>query len=134
MKKLIVLCSLMVFCSAGKIQAQCYGILTGKGCAGDTLTAVFTSNVDHFSWVCNGQKIKTLSHLYYLPYAFTVAGQSDCHSGSDSAHLSQVASIRVDAAGNVYVGSRVGWVYPNNVSSVYQIFNNATSSLDTVFG
>jgi hypothetical protein len=37
-------------------------------------------------------------------------------------------------AGNVYVGSRVGWVYPNNVSSVYQIFNNATSSLDTVFG
>ena len=37
--------------------------------------------------------------------------------------------------GNVYVGQRVGFVWgANNVSSVYQVFNNSTNSLDTVFG
>ncbi len=37
--------------------------------------------------------------------------------------------------GNIYVGQRVGFVWgTNNVSSVYQVFNYSTNSLDTVFG
>jgi len=41
----------------------------------------------------------------------------------------------VGVGGNLYVGQRVGYVWgANNVSSVYQIFNNSTNSLDTVFG
>jgi len=41
----------------------------------------------------------------------------------------------VGVGGNLYVGQRVGYVWGvNNVSSVYQVFNNSTNSLDTVFG
>jgi hypothetical protein len=41
----------------------------------------------------------------------------------------------VGVNGNVYVANRVGYVWSaNNVSSVYQVFNNSTNSLDTVFG
>jgi hypothetical protein len=39
----------------------------------------------------------------------------------------------VGVAGNVYVGQRVGWVAANSVSVVYQVYNAATNSLDTVF-
>jgi len=39
-------------------------------------------------------------------------------------------------AGNIYVGSasKVGFVNASNVSAVYQYYNAATNSLDTVFG
>jgi hypothetical protein len=41
----------------------------------------------------------------------------------------------IGVGGNLYVGQRVGFVWgTNNVSSVYQVFNNSTNSLDTVFG
>jgi hypothetical protein len=38
-------------------------------------------------------------------------------------------------AGNIYVGSgsKVGFVNASNVSTVYQVYNAATNSLDTVF-
>jgi hypothetical protein len=38
--------------------------------------------------------------------------------------------------GNIYVGSgsKVGFVNASNVSTVYQVYNAATNSLDTVFG
>jgi hypothetical protein len=35
---------------------------------------------------------------------------------------------------SVYVGNRVGFVNTGNVSTVYQYYNAATNSLDTVFG
>lgn len=35
---------------------------------------------------------------------------------------------------SVYVGNRVGFVNTANVSVVYQVYNPATNSLDTVFG
>ena len=41
----------------------------------------------------------------------------------------------VGVNGNVYVANRVGYIWSaNNVSSAYQVFNNSTNSLDTVFG
>jgi hypothetical protein len=40
----------------------------------------------------------------------------------------------VGVGGSVYVGNRVGFVNTSNVSRVYQYYNAATDSLDTVFG
>jgi hypothetical protein len=40
----------------------------------------------------------------------------------------------VGVGGSVYVGNRVGFVNTSNVSRVYQVYNAATDSLDTVFG
>jgi hypothetical protein len=41
----------------------------------------------------------------------------------------------VGVANNVYVGNRVGWVSSTtNISAVYQVYNPATNSLDTIFG
>jgi hypothetical protein len=40
----------------------------------------------------------------------------------------------VGVGGSVYVGNRVGFVGTNSASVVYQVYNAATNSLDTVFG
>ena len=40
----------------------------------------------------------------------------------------------VGVGGSVYVGNRVGFVGTNSASAVYQVYNAATNSLDTVFG
>ena len=40
----------------------------------------------------------------------------------------------VGIGGSVYVGNRVGFVNASNTSTVYQYYNVATNSLDTVFG
>jgi hypothetical protein len=40
----------------------------------------------------------------------------------------------VGIGGSVYVGNKVGFVNASNVSTVYQYYNAATNSLDTVFG
>lgn len=40
----------------------------------------------------------------------------------------------VGIGGSVYVGNRVGFVGTNSASAVYQVYNAATNSLDTVFG
>ena len=44
-----------------------------------------------------------------------------------------VVSGGVGVTGNVYVSQRVGFVAANSVSVVYQVYNAATNSLDTVF-
>jgi len=36
--------------------------------------------------------------------------------------------------GNIYSGNKIGWTSATNVSAVYQYYNVATNSLDTVFG
>ena len=40
----------------------------------------------------------------------------------------------IGVGGSVYVGNRIGWTSATNVSAVYQYYNIATNSLDTVFG
>ena len=40
----------------------------------------------------------------------------------------------VGVGGNIYSGNRIGWTSSTNVSAVYQYYNAATNSLDTVFG
>jgi hypothetical protein len=45
-----------------------------------------------------------------------------------------VISGGIGVGKNLYVGNAVGWVYPNSVSAVYQVYNSVTNSLDTIFG
>jgi hypothetical protein len=40
----------------------------------------------------------------------------------------------IGVGGSVYAGNRIGFVNTSNVSTVYQFYNAATNSLDTVFG
>jgi hypothetical protein len=40
----------------------------------------------------------------------------------------------IGIADSVYVGNRVGFVNASNISTVYQVYNPVTNSLDTVFG
>jgi hypothetical protein len=54
-------------------------------------------------------------------------------SASTTTGALQVAG-GVGVGGSVYVGNRVGFVNASNVSRVYQVYNAATDSLDTVFG
>jgi hypothetical protein len=45
----------------------------------------------------------------------------------------QIVNGGVGVGGSVYVQNRVGFVNASNVSAVYQVYNAATNSLDTVF-
>lgn len=45
-----------------------------------------------------------------------------------------IISGGVGIGGSVYVGNRVGFVTASNTSAVYQVFNGATNSIDTIFG
>lgn len=40
----------------------------------------------------------------------------------------------VGVSESLYVGNKVGFVYANNVSAAYQVFNPATGTIDTIFG
>ena len=61
----------------------------------------------------------------------TLAGTSASISTTTGA-LQVVGGVGV--GGNIYTGNRVGFVNTSNVSVVYQYYNTATNSLDTVFG
>ena len=61
----------------------------------------------------------------------TVSSTVSAYSTTTGA-LQVVGGIGV--ADSVYVGNRVGFVNTGNVSTVYQYYNAATGSLDTVFG
>ena len=54
-------------------------------------------------------------------------------SASTTTGALQVAG-GVGVGGSIYVGNRVGFVNASNISRVYQVYNAATDSLDTVFG
>ena len=71
---------------------------------------------------------------------YAIAGNLSVTAGTNSNNtatgaLTITGGGGVGVAGNVYVGSRVGFVWTNNnVSSAYTIFNNTAVSIDTVFG
>ena len=44
------------------------------------------------------------------------------------------SSNNLFSLGNTYSANRVGYAYANTVSIAYTYYNNATSSIDTVFG
>lgn len=59
-------------------------------------------------------------------------------SGFQSSVSTNTGALQVSGGigvnGSVYTGTRIGWTSATNVSAVYQIFNSANNSLDTVFG
>ena len=61
----------------------------------------------------------------------TITGSTSATSTTTGA---LVVTGGVGIGGNAYVGGRVGFVNTSNVSVVYQYYNPATGSLDTVFG
>jgi len=63
----------------------------------------------------------------------TVFVNSNTNSVSTNSGALQVAG-GIGVGGSVYVGNRVGFVNNVNVSAVYQVYNTATQSLDTIFG
>ncbi len=40
----------------------------------------------------------------------------------------------VGVTDSIYAGGKIGFVYANNVSSAYQVYNQATGTIDTIFG
>lgn len=91
----------------------------------------------------------TVANITYLNQEFVttsevVTGNLVANSGTASGNVSTGALVVVGGAGvsgnifttgNVYTNNRVGFTYSGNSTSVvYQIYNSATSSLDTVFG
>ena len=59
---------------------------------------------------------------------------SNSASTSTTTGALQVINGGVGIGGSVYVGNRVGFVNASNVSAVYQVYNSAANSLDTIFG
>jgi hypothetical protein len=45
-----------------------------------------------------------------------------------------VVSGGVGVSDSIYAGGKIGFVYANNVSSAYQVYNQATGTIDTIFG
>ena len=45
-----------------------------------------------------------------------------------------VVSGGVGVSDSVYVGNRIGFAYSNNISVMYQFYNQATGTMDVVFG
>jgi hypothetical protein len=72
--------------------------------------------------------------LYYFGANGAIVANAGIASTSTTTGTMQITG-GIGVSGNLYVGQRVGYVWgANNVSSVYQVFNNTTNSLDTVFG
>jgi hypothetical protein len=96
----------------------------GAGTPGGSTTQIQYNNAGSFAGAAN--------LTYIVANGQVVIGSGLSTTSNVSGALRVTGGIGV--SGNVYVGNSVGWVYPNNVSSVYQVFNNTSASLDTVFG
>lgn len=81
-----------------------------------------------------------VGNIALQPYGGQVAiGTNGTTQPNSSVSTSTTTGIVVVQGGvgvgdSVYVGNRVGFVNNVNVSAVYQVYNTATQSLDTIFG
>jgi hypothetical protein len=91
-------------------------------------------------WGSAGITSGNISGVTTIATTGTITATGNIVAASGTASTSNVTGAIVSTggvgvAGNVYVGNRVGYVWAaNSVSSVYQVFNNTTYSLDTIFG
>lgn len=119
-------------------------ITAGTGLTGGTITTSGTIAID--STVATLTDTQTLTNKTLtsptinsgaLSGTFTGAPTfSDTTASTSSTTGSLKLGGGLGVAGNIYVGSasKVGFVNASNVSVVYQVYNAATNSLDTVFG
>ena len=120
-------------------------IVASTGLTGGTITSTGTIAIDT-SVVTTLTGTQTLTNKTLtsptinsgaLSGTFTGAPTlSDTTASTSSTTGSLKLGGGLGVAGNIYVGSssKVGYVNASNVSAVYQYYNAATNSLDTVFG
>ena len=78
-------------------------LTSGYSCIGDTININAGTGVESINWTHNGAVLKSESYNPYLGYGFTLAGQKNGASGSDSTHLNYPTDVFVDSSGNIYV-------------------------------
>jgi len=112
----------LIFSGIGIIIANSVG-----GTAGQILTANST----------NGMYWATASSGGFSNGQSITTGNLVVNSTSSSSNLTSMAITSyggIGANGNIYTNGRVGFANSSNISVVYQTYNIATGTLDTVFG
>lgn len=130
--------------SAAGSSGTVTSITAGTGLTGGTITSSGTIAIDSTVATLTGTQTLTNKTLTSptinsgaLSGTFTGAPTfSDTTASTSSTTGSLKLGGGLGVAGNIYVGSesKVGFVNASNVSVVYQVYNAATNSLDTVFG
>ena len=101
---------------------------------GDMVFGSYSNNSIRFvlnSNTTDSMTISTASNSVIINSSATIANTATSLSTTTGA-LTVVGGVGV--GGSVYVGNRIGWTSATNISAVYQVYNSANSSLDTVFG
>jgi hypothetical protein len=130
--------------SAAGSSGTVTSITAGTGLTGGTITSSGTIAIDSTVATLTGTQTLTNKTLTSptinsgaLSGTFTGAPTfSDTTASTSSTTGSLKLGGGLGVVGNIYVGSgsKVGFVIASNVSVVYQVYNAATNSLDTVFG
>jgi hypothetical protein len=124
--------------SLGELALNTYdGNLFFKKSPGGTDAIVTVVTLDGTQTLTNKTLTSPTINSGALSGTFTGAPTlSDTTASTSSTTGSLKLGGGLGVAGNIYVGSasKVGYVNASNVSAVYQYYNAATNSLDTVFG
>ena len=122
---------------AGNIYSNGALVLTSAGGSGyvstinaGTDTAVSTSTGAIVVW--NTSTLQTVTSRGSSTNVALSLTNTTASTGTTTGALTVSGGVGV--GGSVYVGNRVGFTNASNVSAVYQYYNTATNSLDTVFG
>jgi len=119
-------------------------ITAGTGLSGGTITTTGTIAID--STVATLTGTQTLTNKTLTSPTINSGAVSGTFTGAPTfsdttaSTSSTTGAVKIGGGlgvvGNIYVGSasKVGFVNASNVSAVYQYYNAATNSLDTVFG
>jgi hypothetical protein len=119
-------------------------ITAGTGLTGGTITTTGTIAID--STVATLTGTQTLTNKTLTSPTINSGAVSGTFTGAPTfsdttaSTSSTTGAVKIGGGlgvvGNIYVGSasKVGFVNASNVSAVYQYYNAATNSLDTVFG
>jgi hypothetical protein len=119
-------------------------ITAGTGLTGGTITTSGTIAID--STVATLTDSQTLTNKTLTSPTINSGAVSGTFTGAPTfsdttaSTSSTTGAVKIGGGlgvvGNIYVGSasKVGFVNASNVSVVYQVYNAATNSLDTVFG
>jgi hypothetical protein len=118
----------------GGLQNTAIGNVAGQASTGSFTTITANGNVTASALTVNNSA--TVGTTLAVTGNANVGNITIVGTTSSTSNVTGAVQVTggVGVGGNVYVGNRVGWVYPNNTSSVYQVYNNVTASLDTIFG
>lgn len=111
-----------------------------SGSSSQVTTQQRTTNASHFVTFVDSNNASALAEALYTtsslavnPGTRTVTIDAPVTSVSTTTGALQIVNGGIGVGDSVYVKNRVGFVNASNVSAVYQVYNAATNSLDTVF-